>query len=151
MPADPAAIWKVLSSPDRLAQLTPLIKAITAKGPIWCWQLNGISALGVTVAPSFTERMTFTEGERIEFRHDPPTGADERAGAEGVYRLSDGGEGLTHLAVDITIEVELPLPAVSRRAVQRVMATSMERTGDRFAQNLYRHLGIDPAKVARGR
>ena len=33
---------------------------------------------------------------------------------------------------------------LSRRAVERVMATTMQRTGDRFATNLYHHLGIEP-------
>jgi hypothetical protein len=43
--------------------------------------------------------------------------------------------------------VDLPLPKLSRRAVERVMAESMQRAGDRFAENLYRHLDIDPADV----
>ena len=54
---------------------------ITVDGDRWCWHLSGIRALGVEVAPSFTERMTFGAPSRIEFRHDPPPGAVERAGA----------------------------------------------------------------------
>lgn len=147
VPAERRAIWAVLSDPDLLARFTPLIKAITANGDVWCWQLTGISALGVKVAPSFTERMSFVEGERIEFRHDPPEGAVEKAGANGVYTLSDLGAGLTRLSIDITVWVDLPLPGLSRRAVERVMAESMDRTGDRFAHNLYAHLHIDPDQV----
>lgn len=157
LPVSPETIWGVLTDPDLLAELTPLIKAITADGDRWCWQLAGISALGVSVAPSFTERMTFTPHERIEFRHAPPHGANEKAGVEGEYtitpiagrrgdsRVAQGG-GVS-LCVDLTMWVDLPLPGLSRRAVERIMAESMQRTGDRFASNLYAHLGIDPATV----
>lgn len=144
VPASQAAIWSVLSDPDALARLTPLVRAITADDDLWCWQLQGISALGISVAPAFTERMAFTDGACIQFRPDPPFG-DQRAGATGSYELFERDEGVTHLAIDITIEVDLPLPKLSARAVERVMATTMARTGDRFARNLYEELGLDPA------
>lgn len=147
LPVTPEVIWGVLTDPGLLAELTPLIKAITADGDRWCWQLTGISALGVSVAPSFTEQMTFTPHERIEFHHDPPPGSDERAGVEGVYTLDPLPDGGVRLCVDLTMWVDLPLPKLSKRAVERIMAESMQRTGDRFAANLYRHLGIDPATV----
>jgi carbon monoxide dehydrogenase subunit G len=147
LPVSAETIWAVLTDPDLLAELTPLIKGITADGDRWCWQLTGISALGVSVPPSFTERMTFTPHERIEFRHEPPPGSDERAGVEGLYTIEDLADGGVRLCVDLTMWVDLPLPKLSRRAVERIMAESMQRTGDRFAANLYRHLGIDPATV----
>lgn len=147
VPVTSAAIWEVLSSPDLLARFTPLIREIRPDGDLWCWRLSGISALGVEVAPSFSERMTLVEEERIDFRHDPPAGSSERAGAEGTYTLTPLEGEATRLFIDITLWVDLPLPAVSRRAVERVMARSMERTGNRFAANLYRHLDIDPADV----
>lgn len=135
-------IWALVTSPESLAQLTPLIEHINAEGDQWCWQLKSISALGVHVKPSFTEHMSFEEERRITFEHRPPPGKPERAGAAGVYALDDGPEGGTHLAVDITLHVELPLPAVSRRAVERVMVSTMARTGERFAANLYARLGV---------
>jgi carbon monoxide dehydrogenase subunit G len=144
VPASRQEIWAVLRDPEALAELTPLVERITVDGDRWTWKLHGVSALGVQVCPSFTERMIFTEGERIEFHHDPPAGAEERAGAEGTYVLADAAAGRTHLDIDITVEVELPLPRLSAKAVERVMATTMARTGDRFARNLYRRLGIDP-------
>lgn len=147
VPAKREAIWAVLSDPRALAGLTPLVKAITAEGDLWCWQLGGISALGVSVSPSFTERMTFTEGELIEFEPDPPFGPDQRAGAEGTYELSDAPAGGTKLAIDITIRAELPLPRMAKRPVEKVMASTMAKTGDRFARNLYKKLGIKPAWV----
>ena len=146
VPAPRDEIWKVLTDPASLADLTPLVASITAEGDVWTWKLSGISALGVSVAPSFTERMVFTDGTRIEFHHESPEGVEERAGAVGTYVLSDEGSG-TRLAIDITIEVELPLPRASRRAVERVMATTMAKTGDRFARNLYKKLGLDPAWI----
>ncbi|CAN5499235.1 hypothetical protein BH10ACT1_BH10ACT1_25850 [soil metagenome] len=146
VPAKRSAIWAVLADPDALADLTPLVKAISADGDLWCWQLNGISALGVSVAPAFTERMKFEEGERIDFEPDPPFG-EQRAGATGTYLLSDAADGATALAIDITITAELPLPRAAKRAVEKVMAATMARTGDRFARNLYVRLGLDPKFV----
>ena len=123
------------------------MRDIRADRDLWCWQLTGISALGVKAAPSFTERMHFVDRERIDFRHDPPPGEPERAGADGTYTLSDlGGDG-TRLHIDIAIWVDLPLPRLARPAVERIMAESMARTGDRFAANLYAHLGIDSRRV----
>lgn len=148
VPAKREKIWALLSDAGSLASLTPLVRGITAHGDEWSWNLASISALGVTVAPTFTEHMTFVEGERIEFRHDPP-GKNERAGANGTYKLSDAPGGATKLAIDITICVELPLPRLSRRAVEGVMASTMARTGDRFARNLYQKLGLDPADAAK--
>ena len=143
VPASRSAIWEVLRSPELLAQMTPLIDAITVDGDHWCWKLGGISALGVEVAPSFTERMTFTPETEIRFEHDPASDA-ERAGANGFYTLADNPDGSTHLEIDITLHVDLPLPKLSSRAVERVMRTSMEKTGDAFARRLYTHLGLDP-------
>lgn len=147
VPATRQEIWEVLSDPELLARFTPLIEKITTHGELWCWQLTGISALGVSIRPSFTERMALVDRERIDFRHEPPAGSDEKAGADGVYTLQDLGDVGTRLFIDITIWVDLPLPRLSRRAVERVMAESMARTGDRFAQNLYDHLGVDQARV----
>lgn len=146
LPVDRWTMWDVLRDPATLAELTPMIRAITVDGDHWCWQLRGVSALGVTVEPSFTERMSFTDGERIEFRHDPPTGTTERGGADGVYTLADAPDGV-HLHIDLELCVDLPLPALSRRAVERVMRAAMARTGDQFAANLYARLGIDPAQA----
>ena len=96
------------------------------------------------IAPSFTELMQFEPASRITFRHDPPEG-DERAGAEGTYLLEATGPDSTELSIDITLRVDLPLPRASRRAVERVMRSTMTRTGDVFADRLYRRLGVDPA------
>ncbi len=147
LPVDRQRIWDVLTDPGCLASLTPLIKDITADGDTWCWRLSGISALGVTVAPSFTERMVLTPIERIEYHHEPPSGTTEKAGAEGVYTLGERPDGGCRLFIDLTMWVDLPLPKMSRRAVERVMAETMQRAGDRFADNLYHHLDIDPATV----
>lgn len=143
VPASREKIWAVVTSPERLAQLTPIIERITADGDLWCWKLKSISALGAQMAPSFTELMSFEGGTLLTYEHRPPPGKIERAGAKGTYRLADLPDGGTHLSVNLTLHVELPLPAVSRRAVERVMSTMMARTGDRFAKNLYAYLGAD--------
>lgn len=142
--ADRGEIWATLTDPELLTDLTPLLRRIDTDGDRWVWHMMGISALGVDIAPSFTETMDFTPHERIDFAHTPPDGQAERAGADGVYRLADADHG-THLAITITIHVELPLPRASRGAVERVMRQSMERTGDRFGRNLLDHLGVQAA------
>lgn len=152
VPAPREKIWDVVTSPDRLAELTPVIDRISADGDRWCWQLKPIAALGARVVPSFTEEMTFDEGRRLTYEHRPPPGSRERAGAQGTYTLSDLPGGGTHLSVHLTLHIELPLPSVSRRAVEGVMATMMARAGQKFAENLYAYLGVDgpPAPGSRG-
>jgi carbon monoxide dehydrogenase subunit G len=143
VPAPREKIWAVVTSPERLAQLTPLIERITADGDLWSWELRTISALGAQIAPSFTEHMSFEEGHRLTYEHRPPSGKTERAGARGTYTLADLPDGGTHLGVNLTLHVELPLPGVARRAVEGVMSTMMARTGEKFAENLYAYLGVD--------
>jgi carbon monoxide dehydrogenase subunit G len=142
VPADRMAIWAALTDPQLLPQLTPLLSAIDTHGEFWTWHMKRISALGVGITPTFTERMIFDEGTRIEYTHEPPDGVTEWAGAEGVYELSDT-EGGTRLKISLTLTVELPLPRRVAPAVSRVMKRTMTRTGDKFSANLLRHLGVD--------
>lgn len=139
--ADRADIWAVLTDPVLLPKLTPLLTGIDADGDTWVWHLIRLSVLGVGVGSNFTEKMTFDEGRSIEYAHVPPPGVVERTGAEGWYKLKDVPGG-THLAISLTLNVELPLPRAARPVVQRVMAETMQRTGDRFSTNLLRHLGV---------
>jgi carbon monoxide dehydrogenase subunit G len=148
VPASRERIWQLLQKADVLASLTPLVQSIDVAGDLWTWHMRGISALGVSVTPTFTEKMTFDEPNEIRFAHQPPDGHSERAGASGTYVLESLDDSRTRLSIDITICVELPLPRLSRRAVEPVIAATMQRTGDRFATNLYQRLGIDPATVA---
>ncbi len=145
VPAPIEDIWSVLRSPETLAALTPLLDSITVSGDRWCWKLGGFSALGVEIAPSFTERMEFVEHESIRFTHAPPADAEERAGADGIYTLESVAPDRTKLEIDITLHVHLPLPRASRRAVERIMSSTMVRTGNVFAERLYKRLGVDPA------
>ena len=149
VPAARHRIWEVLADAATLASLTPLVTAIDAHGDVWTWHLRGISALGVSVTPTFTERMTFVDLSEIRFSHEPPDAKNERAGANGIYTLEAVDDGHTKLSVDITLCVELPLPRLARSAVQSTMGAMMQRTGDRFATNLYSRLSIDPSSVAK--
>lgn len=141
VPAGRQDIWAALTDPETLTELTPMLCRIDTDGERWVWHMFGFSALGVEIAPSFTERMQFSELERIDFEHAPPPGQHERAGADGRYVLEDAPDG-TRLDIRLTIHVELPLPRMSRGAVRRVMEQSMRTTGDRFARNLLGHLGV---------
>jgi hypothetical protein len=110
-------------------------------GDLWRWELTRIPVLGVSVSPDFTERMVFDRPRRIDYTHAPPPGRRERTAAEGWYVLSEVVGG-THLRIRLTISVELPLTRAAGPAVRKVMETVMARTGDRFAANLLRHLGV---------
>ena len=146
VPVTADRIWTQISDPVSLTALTPLVRSIAVDGDLWRWQLSGIEALGVSVAPEFTERMELVEARLIRFSHQPSADEHERAGAAGTYELTPQGDG-TRLKVDIALTVELPLPRLSAVAVERVMKASMQRTGKRFAINLYHRLGLDPATI----
>ena len=139
-------IWAALVDPVLMARFTPFLKKITADGDHWLWEMTGLNVLGLKVAPTFTERMVFTEPDRIEFHHDPPAGATEKAGAEGWYSLepTDPADGpATRLVTDLEITVDLPLPKASGRAVRATMRKVIDTMGDRFSQRLLDHLGAD--------
>jgi carbon monoxide dehydrogenase subunit G len=137
-------IWDALVDPELMARFTPFLKQITAHGDHWRWELSGLNVLGAKVAPAFTERMVFTEPDRIEFRHDPPAGTTEQAGVEGWYALAprDGGAA-TELVTDLEITVELPLPKAAGRAVRATMKKVIDRMGDQFSERLLDHLGVE--------
>lgn len=137
--ADRATVWAALTDPELLPRLTPYLHSIDVDGDRWRWNLARIPVLGISIAPSFTEKMTFDEPRRIEFTHDPESG-QEKAGVEGTYDLEEVEDG-TRLAIDIDICVDLPLPALSRSAVQGAMRGVIGAMGRRFATNLLRHLG----------
>ena len=137
--ADLPTVWAVMTDPQVIADLTPLVDCITAEGDRWTWELVGISALGVSIKPRFTERMVFDEPHRITFAHDPATGRRETAGVEGVYDLEEV-EGGTRLRIRMAVSVELPLPRLAGGAVRGVMKASMQQSGNRFWANLLRHL-----------
>ena len=139
--ADRDAIWAALTDPDLLPRLTPLLRHIETDGDRWRWELTRIPVLGVSISPSFTERMHFDPPERIEYTPAPPPGRIEHTAAEGWYQL-DEVEGGTRLRISLTLSVDLPLARAARPAVQRVMRIVMARTGERFAVNLLRHLGV---------
>jgi carbon monoxide dehydrogenase subunit G len=146
VPVSAERIWSQISDPASLTALTPLVRSIVVEGDLWRWQLAGIEALGISVAPTFTERMDFMEPRLIRFSHETAHGERERAGADGTYELTQRGDQ-TELKVDIALTVELPLPRLSAGAVERVMKATMMRTGKRFAVNLYHRLGLDPSTI----
>lgn len=133
-------VWAAMVDPNLLAALTPLIDGIEASGEHWCWRLVTIGALGVEVAPRFTVRMAFDEPNRITFTHDPPPGKREVAGATGHYDMAAIPDG-TLLDIELSMTVDLPLPALSRGAVERVMGRTTQAAGDRFFHNLLTYLG----------
>ena len=147
VPVRPEKIWPLITDPESLASMTPLVRSITASGDHWRWTLNGIEGLGLKIEAVFTERMEFTDQRQIVFSHDPPANAHERAAVEGIYDLTPVGDDATELQVDLTLSVDLPLPSLSRMAVERVMHGTMRVTGQRFASNLYERLGLNPDDV----
>ena len=135
------AVWAALTDPDLLPRLTPFLSSIDTAGDLWTWRMGRIPVLGTSVAPAFTEEMTFTPRERIDFRHVPQEGVREHAGVNGWYLLSDA-EGGTRLATNLEVEVDLPLPGLATPAVTLAMKGVLATMGDRFSRNLLRHLGL---------
>jgi len=135
----PDRVWKVLTDPELLPRLTPYLQRIDVDGDRWTWHLVRIPVMSATIEPTFTEVMTFDEPRRIDFAHDP-TRDDERTGVEGTYLLTPEGEG-THVAIDLEIWCDLPLPKISRPAVEGVMNGVVAVMGKRFAANMLKHLG----------
>ena len=146
--AERSDIWRVLTDPVVLPKLTPLLRRIDADGDIWVWHLIRLSVLGVGISSSFTERMIFDEGRRIDYNHEPPKGQTERTGADGTYELSDVSGG-THLKIALTLHVDLPLSRAARPAVCAAMNRTIAHTGDRFSANLLRHLGVSQSSRRR--
>ncbi len=141
--AERSALWAALTDPVLLPKLTPLLQRIEADGEIWRWSMTSISALGVSIRPAFTERMSFVPLRRIEYTHTPPPGVTEWSGAEGWYDLSDA-DGGTKLAISLTLCIDVPLPKAAGPAVRRIMKSTMDRTGDRFSKNLIAHVSATP-------
>lgn len=139
--ADRSAIWAILTDPDSLARLTPLLERIEADGEHWVWHLESIDVLSESLAPTFTEKMTFVDGSRIEFRHDPPAGSSESAGVEGRYDLADV-DGGTELSIRLEVSVDLPLPKMTSPAVTTAMAAVIASMGNGFAKRLHAELGL---------
>ena len=137
------AIWDVLTDPALVAELTPLLQRIEADGEHWTWHMTGIDVLGVKVKPTFTERMSYRDLERIDFVHDPER-TDEKAGVDGRYVLKGARQG-TDLSIELSITVELPFPKVARPAVHTAMRAVVATMGARFSHNLVRHLSADDA------
>ncbi|MFB9315356.1 SRPBCC family protein [Nocardioides plantarum] len=142
VPVERERVWAALTDPALVAAFTPFISQITVEGDDhWIWRLSGLQVLGKGFSATFTERMTLEEGKRIEFTHDPPPGAKERAGVHGWYALADHPRGVL-LETSMEICVDLPLPKVSGGAVRTTMRGVINQMGDRFSKNLLHHLGV---------
>lgn len=136
--AGPAAVWEVLTDPDLLVRMTPNLHRIDTDGDRWTWHLTRVPVLSTAIQPSFTEVMSFEDQRRIGFVHDSSR-TEERTGVEGEYLLTPDGDR-THVAIDLTVWVELRLPGVSRPAVQSTMHAFLAGTGRVFGRNMRRHL-----------
>ncbi|WP_134740599.1 SRPBCC family protein [Nocardioides sp. 503] len=141
VPHDRARIWDALVDASLVGRMTPFVKRIEASpsGEHWVWSMTGLEVMGIGFSPTFTERMTLKDQERIEFEHDPPSGAKERAGVTGWYDLRDV-EGGTRLETSLEVCISLPLPRAAGPAVRSAMKGVMATMGDRFSKNLLAHL-----------
>lgn len=132
-------VWKALTDPALLPELTPYLKSIEVDGDRWTWQMAKIPLLGKTIGTCFTEVMSFEEPHRIVWTHDDSR-PEEKTSVEGEYLLEDAGAG-THVSIELGVSTELPFSRVMRPAVEGAMAVVMAGMGRRFAHNLLKHLG----------
>lgn len=134
-----AHVWDVLTDPDTVARLTPMVRSITATGDRWRWQLVRIPVLGQSFELAFTERMGYDPMSRITFSHDPE--GRERAGTDGRYDLADADdEASTHLRIELRVTVDLPFPGLTRPAVQGTMHAVLAAMGSGFAHAIDKEL-----------
>lgn len=132
-------IWAALTDPELLPRLTPYLHRIDVDGDRWQWHVAKIPLLGKSIGTTFTEVMTFEEPHRIAYQHDVER-AEEHSSVEGEYVLEERGSG-THVAIELSVTVDLPFSRVLRPAVEGGMRAVMALMGRRFAHNLLRHLG----------
>ena len=137
--ATPEEVWAVLTDPTLLVRFTPNLRSIDVDGSTWTWHLTRIPVLSAAIEPTLTELMEFDQPRRITFRHDSAR-THERAGVDGEYLLEPVTGG-THVSIDLGIWVDLPLPRLSRPAVERVMNGVVAGMGFRFGQHVRRYLG----------
>ena len=138
-------VWELLTDPQAVARLTPFVDRIEEDGDLWVWHMSTIPGLPVKFAPTFTERMTFTPTERIEYDH-APQGGREPAAVKGWYALEDHEKG-TYLEIYLEICIALPLPKAANRMVTGAMSQVMKRMGDRFAERFTAELGAEEIPV----
>jgi carbon monoxide dehydrogenase subunit G len=132
-------VWSALTDPKLLPKLTPYLNRIDVEDDRWTWNMAKMPILGKSIGTTFTEVMTFEEQHRIAFTHDDAR-KDENSSVEGEYRLEENGSGC-RVSIDLGVNVDLPFPRATRRAVEGAMAAVMAGMGRRFARNLLRHLG----------
>ena len=133
------AVWELLVDSAEVARMTPLVHSIEVDDQgRWVWHLRKVPLLGRGIDLTMTEEMDFTPTSRIEFRHGP-LGGGSRAGAEGHYAL-ESVAGRTRLEIDLTVRAQLPVPGVTRAAVQPAMHGVLAQMGHRFAANMLAEL-----------
>jgi len=140
VPADRKEVWAALTDPELLPRLTPFLRHIEVDGDHWRWELTKVPILTISLTPSFTELMTFTEPTRIEWTHDPGD-RRERVGVEGWYALEETPDGGTRLEIKIGVKADLPLSRYAKPAVTAAMRAVLAGMGKRFGDNLLDHLG----------
>ena len=135
------AVWELLVDPGAVARLTPLVASIDVdEQGRWIWCLQRVPVPGRPLDLTMTEEMTFTPKTRIEFTH-APLEHGLKAGADGHYELEPQGADATRLGIELTVTAQLPLPGVTRRAVEAAMQQVLSQMGNRFAHNMLRELG----------
>lgn len=132
-------VFSILEQPAKVAELTPHLESIIDQGDgTWVWRMGGIHAPMGLINPEFTERMTLVRPTLMEFRHEPPAGRSEIAGADGIYRLTPRADGLPGctLHIDLTVATFLPLPALSKPLVRSTMNRVIDHMGKGFSRNI---------------
>lgn len=133
-------VWAVLTDPDRLARMVSQVERIEVLDGHWRWHMRGFAALGVDVRPTFTVRMHLEQEELLRFTHDELPGERDIMGVDGEYRLRDASGGGTCVQITSVVHVELPLPRMVAKGVEKVMLLEMWRTGRGFAESLKREV-----------
>ena len=74
----------------------------------------------------------------MRFTHDELPGERDIMGVDGEYRLRAASGGGTCVQITSSVHLDLPLPGIVSKAVEKVMLGQMWRTGRGFAESLRR-------------
>ena len=129
-------VWEMLTDPEVIARHTPFVRSISVQDDVWVWKLNGIPYPAGQLSPPMRQLMQFTPRTRIDFVPESPY---SEAGAAGRYDVEDRGSH-THLRIEVTVSVDLPLPTLVRGTVETAMAATLTLMGDRFDRGFEREL-----------
>lgn len=129
----PAEVWQQVGTVPDLAASIPAVRRCEQVGDRWRWEFDRHGAMGFEVVPAFDVLATFEEPHLVTIR--PVGEVSEDARGVGHVRLSPSVAG-TRVAVEVHLEVDVPVPRLLARPLTAVMQHEVGRVIDDFLARL---------------